>query len=82
MSWTRDCNEHLEEFLTQSGLTQRAFAQRVGVREATVSAWRSGVRPRPQTMERIERETRGLVPVWSWFAGSITGDPAPASAAE
>ena len=60
-------NTFLIEYLEASGTTQRVFAQRLGVREATVSAWTRGVLPRPETMRRIEQETDGRVPIASWF---------------
>lgn len=69
----------LSIYLNASGKTQRQFAAEVGVREATVSAWKGGVTPRPVQMQRVAEITCGALPVTTWFfppADSETGDAA------
>lgn len=58
-------------YLRAKGLTQKRFAEDVGVREATVSAWVNGTRPRPDQMERVAEATGGAVPVTAWFGGPV-----------
>lgn len=60
-------NERLKSFLAQPGWTQRRLAEAVGVREATVSGWANGTRPRPEQMDKIAKATANAVPVMSWF---------------
>jgi len=65
----------LENYLEQTRTTGRQFAAKVGVREATVSAWKSGVIPKPAQMQRIAEVTAGALPVTAWFQ-SDQGDAA------
>lgn len=57
----------LLDYLSETNTTQRQFAALVGVREATVTAWLQGIKPRPERMERIAKITNGKVPVTAWF---------------
>ena len=57
----------LSQYLTREGVTQSAFAERLGLTQATVSRLASGLlRPRLDTALAIERITAGAVPVESW----------------
>lgn len=52
----------LQKYLEQEGLTQRAFAIRAGIEQASVSRYVRGMRmPTAVTMRRIEQITRGAV---------------------
>jgi transcriptional regulator with XRE-family HTH domain len=58
---------NLSSFLKKSGVTQSAFAQRVGVVQATISRLARGtVMPSIEVAVKIERETGGEVPANSW----------------
>jgi transcriptional regulator with XRE-family HTH domain len=58
---------NLSSYLTESGVTQAEFAQRVGVGQPTISRLARGTqRPRVDVAVRIERESGGKVPVHSW----------------
>ena len=57
----------LLEYLAAEAITQQQLAERLGVRPATITAWKSGTKPRPEMMVRIEVITGGAVPVSSWF---------------
>lgn len=64
----------LENFLTQTGITQRAFGELIGVNQATISKFaKSKARPGLALALKIERETNGAVPVSSWFPGVTEG---------
>lgn len=64
---------HLAEYLTQNGLTQSEFAERVGITQSVVSRLaRRRIKPHIDLAAAIERETRGAVPAVSW------ADPRPA----
>lgn len=59
--------EQLLQFLTDNSLTQAAFAQRVGCKQAQISAICGGrSNPSLPLAVRIERETNGFVPASSW----------------
>jgi transcriptional regulator with XRE-family HTH domain len=60
----------IREYLTATGKTQKQFAADLGVREATVSAWKNGGRPRADQIERIAEITSGAIPVTVWFGRS------------
>jgi transcriptional regulator with XRE-family HTH domain len=52
----------LDKWLTDNGYTAQAFADKIGVSVHTVQAYRNGLRrPRPDTMARITRTTKGQV---------------------
>lgn len=51
----------LREYLTQRGLTQPAFARRIGVHRSTVFKLVHGARPHKTTAQRIIRATGGRV---------------------
>ena len=53
-------------YLTETKTTQSKIAKALGVREATVSAWKAGGRPRLHLALALERMTDGAVPVSSW----------------
>lgn len=57
----------LRQYLAENGLTQAAFAERIGVLQATVSKL-CGDDPAisAEMAVKIERETGGIVPVESW----------------
>lgn len=57
---------HLAKHLKSINQTQRDFAAKLGVRDATVSAWVNGKRPSFDLAIAIERETNGNVPVTCW----------------
>ena len=53
----------LREHLKEQGITQAAFAERIGVSQSAVSKICSGlITPRLVKAEEIERETGGAVP--------------------
>lgn len=57
----------LREHLNQARISQVAFADLIGVRQATVSRLCSGEQvPSLELAVRIERETKGAVPANSW----------------
>jgi len=57
----------LAAFLTQSGQTQKQFADRVGVDQGTVSRLiQRKMRPSLTLAVTIERETDGAIPAASW----------------
>lgn len=52
----------LQDYLTKTGMTQTAFADLLGVKQATISRYLSGARkPEPDLMVRIFEATRGSV---------------------
>lgn len=52
----------LDDWLKAENLTEAAFAERIGVRQATVNRYRKGERyPDRRVMRRIMRETAGKV---------------------
>lgn len=59
------------DYIATSGLTQTAWAARIGVSKSYLSHLIRGNRmPSLQTAVRIERETGGAVPAASWVEGS------------
>lgn len=59
------CN--LQEYLNQNSITQRAFAERIGVGQGTVCRLtKKQITPTLRLALRIEKETGGKVPVQSW----------------
>lgn len=63
-------------YIKSKGLTQKRFAECIGVREATVSSWVNGKTPKPEQMRRVAEATDGAVPVTAWFESSSPGDAA------
>lgn len=74
-------NQALENWLAQPGRTAKKLAADCGVREATVSAWRRGIVPRPPQMQRVAEATAGAVPPASWFPPLPRGEDAATEAA-
>ncbi|MCK9544916.1 MAG: helix-turn-helix transcriptional regulator [Novosphingobium sp.] len=59
----------LSEYLAAEGIPQEKFAERIRVRQATVSRLASNaMRPSLELAAAIERETGGAVPATSWVA--------------
>jgi len=59
----------LQEYLTQNGMRQSAFAGRVGATQATISKLAAGaMRPSLELAVAIERETGGAILAASWIA--------------
>jgi plasmid maintenance system antidote protein VapI len=64
----------LSRYLEENSVSQDAFAQRVKVKQATVSRLvRNSIRPSLDLAVRIEVETCGAVPAVSWV--SSDADP-------
>jgi len=75
MNWVMN---KLATYIKGAGISQREFADRVGVDYSIVSRLaRDGMRPSLELAVRIERETKGAVPANSWVP-----EPAPAPAPE
>ncbi len=59
----------LSQYLADHGVTQSEFAERVGVKQPTISRLlKPRGRPGVDLAIAIERETGGKVPALSWFA--------------
>ncbi len=59
----------LQEYLAASAITQGEFAERVGVKQATISRLCNGaIGPSLELAARIERATGGAVTAISWVA--------------
>jgi DNA-binding XRE family transcriptional regulator len=78
---------NIAEYLDQSGLTQVAFAQLIGVTQSTVAFW---LHTKPPTIERciqIEKATGGKVRCedlrpdvdWAYLRGTASGEGCPPS---
>lgn len=64
----------LSEYLTKTGTSQRAFADKLGVSPSYLNELVKNLKqPRLDLAFRIERITKGAVPARSW----IKGGPAP-----
>lgn len=64
----------LAAHLATAGITQAAFARRVGTAQSVISRLSRGtIKPGLQLAIRIEQETAGAVPVEAW---AETGDAA------
>jgi len=60
----------LSEYLAAESIPQEKFAERIRVRQATVSRLaRNAMRPSLELAAIIERETGGAVPAISWVTG-------------
>lgn len=54
---TQSFSEILEEFLILNNLTQKAFAQKIGVKQSQVSEWLNGkAKPGYETLKRMSTE--------------------------
>ena len=60
----------LAKHLKSINQTQREFAAKLGVRDATVSAWVNGKMPSSKEIGRISVATGGAVSPASWFDAS------------
>jgi transcriptional regulator with XRE-family HTH domain len=69
----------LRDFLTSERIPQIQFADRLGVRQATISRLCSGEGvPSLELAARIERETGGAVPMNSWVPDATApAEPTP-----
>lgn len=64
----------LTQYLKAENLTQAQFAERVQVRQSTISKLCSGeIRPSWSMAARIERATAGAVPVATWASRTEGG---------
>jgi transcriptional regulator with XRE-family HTH domain len=64
----------LSQYLTDRGITQKEFADRVGLDQATISRICRGSSPSLHAALKIETETGGAVPIRSF--GQAAGDAA------
>lgn len=68
----------LRSYLSDNNLRQAEFAAAVGATQATISGLVNGTRsPSLDLAVRIERETKGAVPVSSWVQPATTPVPHP-----
>jgi transcriptional regulator with XRE-family HTH domain len=58
---------NLDTYLRTANKTQEAFADEIGVRQATISRLKRGKRPSLDLAARIERATGGAIPASSWI---------------
>ena len=58
----------LSQWLDTNGLTQIAFAARLGVPQSSVSRWCSGAIPSPNNIRRIAEVTGGQVAPAVWYS--------------
>ena len=59
--------EQLSTYLSNNGISQRAFAKRVGIDQSVISRFARGeARPSLDVALNIEKETGGAVPCESW----------------
>lgn len=69
----------LKSFLTKHGLTETAFAERLGVSQVTINRYILGKRfPSPEMILRIAAETGGKVKVADWYE-QVASKQSPAS---
>jgi transcriptional regulator with XRE-family HTH domain len=67
----------LDEWLKREGLTEAAFAARVGVTHVTVHRWRRGLaRPDWKHLDAIARETRGSVAPLDFLSAAASSEAA------
>lgn len=58
----------LFQYLSDTGTTQQAFAERLNTSQANVSRWVAGKSvPQRAMMARIAEATDGAVPIMAWF---------------
>lgn len=62
----------LDQWLRREGLTEAAFAARIGVSHASVNRWRHGIsKPDWRHLPVIERETDGAVSVRDFMPAEV-----------
>lgn len=60
--------ETLNTYMIDNGITQKEFADAIGITQATVSRICAGkLRPSSTVMVKIATQTKGQVPILSWF---------------
>lgn len=65
---------HFKKYLRESNSLQSDFANKIGVKQSTVSRLSSGTtKPSLELAVIIERETGGAVPASSWIAPQKEG---------
>jgi transcriptional regulator with XRE-family HTH domain len=65
--------EAVNNYLKSEAITQAGFADRLGVKQSTVSKWCAGdKRPGLDMAVKIEAATGGAVPVDSWVRHSVS----------
>jgi transcriptional regulator with XRE-family HTH domain len=82
------CMSQLRTYLSENKISQRDFAQAIGVDQSVVSRLaRQSIRPGLDLAFAIERTTKGAVPASSWIdampapeAGAAKADPAQPTA--
>jgi DNA-binding transcriptional regulator YdaS (Cro superfamily) len=66
--------EKLKSYLAGAEVTQKAFADMIGIHESVVSRFISGgAKPSLKTAGIIEQVTRGKVPAGCWFTDTVKG---------
>lgn len=65
-------NATFQKYLARPDVTQVKLAEALGVRVATITAWKKGTIPRSPFLPEIEAATDGEVPVSSWFQSQDT----------
>ena len=61
--------EALNTYMIDRGITQKEFADAIGITQATVSRICAGkLRPSSTVMVKIAAQTKGQVPILSWFS--------------
>jgi len=66
--------EKLKSYMAGAKVTQKAFADMIGIHESVVSRFISGsAKPSLKTAGIIEQVTRGKVPAGCWFADTVEG---------
>jgi len=64
----------LKSYLAGAEMTQRAFADMIGIHDSVVSRFISGgAKPSLKTAGIIEKVTRGEVPANCWFTYTVQG---------
>lgn len=67
---------NLQVYLTENGITQRAFADALGVDQSVVSRLsRKKMNPGLPLAVRIESATGGAVPAKSWVSETLDSSP-------
>lgn len=58
----------LRQYLNEQQLSERAFAEKIGVKQATVNRYCAGRVPQPEVMRKITEITSGQVTANDFFA--------------
>ena len=67
----------LKQYLSEQGLTCKAFAEKIGVKTPTVWRYAAGERvPRPEIMNRIVEATGGTVQHRDFYSQGVPGEAA------